>query len=1049
VSITGIKGRFFLFERKKVVYFKHNKFAFLRFKSAFRQGVKISFFPSSISFLIIVAFWVQSCSTTHQAPIHKQVYHDITSRYNAYHNAIEKWKATIKNIESNHKDDYREVIPVFPYTNAKETSAFASDCDDIVKRSTAAIQYHPYSNWSDDHFLLIGKAYYLKGDYEKAAQTFRYISTKYKDGVDYIAVQKERGKKYSDAVKKKKPKKDPNRPKYKVIKNKDGTKVLQAQDNRPKRRLEIHDPARSEAIVWLVKALTAAKQFSDAEAVVAYARSDNKFYQDYDLELLLAEADLYVKQANYQQAIDPLEKALQRLKKKPRARTRPTFVLAQCYEAVGNFSASSKTYRDVLKARPNYDMEFYAKIKRANLGRRSGGGSAEVKSLLLKMSKDGKNKEYLDQIYYELGEISLAESDKISARKYFRKSVEANKNNQEQRAQTFLRLAEIDFADELYASAKYNYDSCLLAMSKDDKRYASVEFKNKMLARLVENLNIIHIEDSLQKIAAMSEDERKRFAQKIMAQRQGEEQKKQDLGSPAPANMPANLPDNSPAGSQQNTSAWYFYNPTLRAQGYNDFIKRWGNRKYEENWRRSDKNSTAAADETSSAQSEVKDASAGTASSQINQESKPLSEEDKILKGVPLTQAELAQSNERLALAYYNLAILYKDELQNFRKSLRTFEELNHRLKKHKFLLETYYYCYLLCKDYLNQPAKAEEYKKKILAEFSDSKIAALLRNENFLAQEAERQKEIEAYYASTYNDFANGALALASEKILLSDVKFKPNPLRPKFDLLNVLILAKLNRLEDYVQALNKLIANTPDDEVRKTAQELLEMLNHSGLPMIDWSKTPQPQDTAASAQQTSPPVSNVHHAAPPVNFPNTFIDTAKNLSSSPVHPAPATGSAHSGKDSIQKKESTPAVSAPSTTKPKIDTVISNFVYQPESPHLILVYFRDASVQQPQIASAVNAINQFNSESFAQLKLTAKSVLIDEKTKLITVRQFKNQAAAGEYLKSISEKPGWMKDIDSSKYFIASISFENFSKLLTEKNGNVYEQFYQWKYQP
>lgn len=1008
-----------------------------------------SFF--SIYFAIVVvalAFWAQSCSTTNHAPIHKQAYHDITSRYNAYHNAIEKWKATIKNIDNNHKDDYREVIPVFSYTNAKETSTYGSDYDDIVKRSTGAIQLHPYSNWSDDHFLLIGKAYYLKGDYEKAAQTFRYISTKYKEGVDYITVQKDRGKKYSDVVKKKKPKKDPNKPVYKVIKNKDGTKVMQAQDNRPKRKLEIHDPARSEAMVWLVKALTAAKQFADAEAVVAFARSDNKFYQNYDLDLLLAEADIYVKQKNYNSAIEPLEKALAKLKKKPRARTRPTFVLAQCNEALGNYTAAAKGYKDVLKARPNYDMEFYAKIKRANLGRRSGGGSGEIKSLLLKMSRDGKNKEYLDQIYYELGEISLSESDKISARKYFRKSVENNTTNKEQLAQTFLRLAEVDFADEQYASAKYNYDSCLLAMSKDDKRYAATEFKDKMLSRLVENLSIIQVEDSLQKIARMSDEERKRFAQRVIAQREAEEQKKQDeKNNPQNNLMNNNLPNaQNSTNNQAAGSTWYFYNPTVRAQGYNDFIKKWGNRKYEENWRRKDKSSSTATDDNATSNAESKDTTTNNKTISQLKDGKPLTEEDKVLQGVPLTEDELTKSNEKLILAYYNLAIIYKDDLQNYRKSLRTFEELNNRFAQHKFLLEDYYYCYLLCKDYLNNQPKAEEYKSKILSTFPDSKIAAVLRNENFLAQEMQRQNEIDNYYASTYNDFASGALASASEKILMSDVKFKPNPLRPKFDLLNVLILAKQNRLEDYVQALNKLIATTPDAEVKKTAEGLLESLNNSGLPMIDLSKNPPPSaDTAqASVNNTQPIQVAVINASTNTNFADTT--TKNNSTSNPATNNPATAVA-AAKDSTKNIASSNNVNTAVATKPKIDTVISNFVFNAESPHLVMIFFKDAAVNQSQISGAVAALNQFNNETFSTLKLTAKSVLLDEKTKLITVRQFKNKTAAEEYTQAFSAKQDLLKDIDATKYYIASISFENFSKLLTEKKGDVYEQFYLWKY--
>jgi len=1000
----------------------------------------------SIAAGLLMLLMAQSCSTTNHAPVHKQAYHDITSRYNAYHNANEKMKASLKNIEANVKDNYKEVLRVFPYSDTKQTSALGGDFDAVIKHSTTAIQLHPYSNWSDDHFLLVGKSYYLKGDLDKATQSFRYISTKYKEGVDYIIIQRDRGKKSSDVKKKKKPKKDPNKPVYKTIVNKDGTKLLQAQDNRPKKTLVMHDHRRSDALVWLVKSLTQQKLYSDAEAVVAFARSDNKFYKDLDKELLLAEADIYVTNKNYQSAIPPLEKVLVMMKKKKRAKTRPTFVLAQCYEAVGNYSAASKAYKDMLKGNPNFDMEFYSKIKRANLGRKSGGSSAEIKKLLAKMSKDGKNKEYLDQIFYELGEISLAESDKVSARKYFRKSIDANTTNEEQRAQTFLRVAEIDFAEELYAASKFNYDSSLLAMKTEDARYNATEARAKMLGRLVEQMNIIQVEDSLQKIAKMSPDERLKFAKKIIADREAAEQKKEDDKANASKGTfdktnTAN-PLNQPAQAAGSGSSWYFYNVALRSQGYNDFVKLWGRRKYEENWRRKDKSSVIVAEETPEEVAKKDSISAAKKPEEVKNATAQ-SDEEKVLVGIPQNEDELKKSTDKLVNAYYELAVIYKEDLQNYRKSTRTFEEMNERFGKHKLLLESYYYIYLLASNHLNNSAKAEDYKNRILNEFPNSKIALLLRNTNYLAEETARQNELNNYYAATYNDFASGALASASEKISLADVQFKPNPLRPKFDLLKVLIIGKENRLDDYVQALNKLIANTSDPDVKKTAEDLLANLNSSGLPMVDLSKQapPIPDSTSTSkinpTQPNTPPTQTpTTQPANPVNIVSTSADTSTKKTS---NVAPAT----------TKKDSVAAASTPQPKqfKPLIDTVISNFNYTPDAPHLLMVFFKDPTIQQSQISIAVANINQFNNESFTTLKLAAKPVLVDDKNKLITVRQFKNSNLASEYLTAFNSKPDIIKGIDPSKYYVALISFENFSKLLTERKTDVYEQFYLWKY--
>lgn len=62
---------------------------------------------------------------------------------------------------------------------------------------------------------------------------------------------------------------------------------------------------------------------------------------------------------------------------------------------------------------------------------------------------------------------------------------------------------------------------------------------------------------------------------------------------------------------------------------------------------------------------------------------------------------------------------------------------------------------------------------------------------------------------------------------------------------MLAALILAKQNRLGDYVQALNKIINKSKDVEVKKTASELLSNLNKSALPQIDLSKDSTMRDS------------------------------------------------------------------------------------------------------------------------------------------------------------------------------------------------------------
>ena len=64
-------------------------------------------------------------------------------------------------------------------------------------------------------------------------------------------------------------------------------------------------------------------------------------------------------------------------------------------------------YTYVLKHSSTYEMEFNAKINLAQCYRSQSGRSDFIVKKLMKMLKDDKNKDFLDQIYYALAQIAL------------------------------------------------------------------------------------------------------------------------------------------------------------------------------------------------------------------------------------------------------------------------------------------------------------------------------------------------------------------------------------------------------------------------------------------------------------------------------------------------------------------------------------------------------------------------------------------------------------------------------------------------------------------
>src|SRR5690606_11106928 len=143
---------------------------------------------------------------------------------------------------------------------------------------------------------------------------------------------------------------------------------------------------------------------------------------------------------------------------------------------------------------------------------------------------------------------------------------------------------------------------------------------------------------------------------------------------------------NAPTATQSGatgtgSSSWYFYNVQLRTKGYSDFVKKWGKRKQEDNWRRKDK--------TNSSDFSTENVLANT-SQHVESEEDITELEEKALENLPLTVEKITQSNDKVIDAYYASGTIYKDDLENYRKARQQFEELLRRFPKSRLEAETY-----------------------------------------------------------------------------------------------------------------------------------------------------------------------------------------------------------------------------------------------------------------------------------------------------------------------------------------------------------------------
>ncbi len=737
-----------------------------------------------MSLFVFVTLLFSACKTNKNTFIHRG-WHNMTARYNGYYYSNENIKETVKKIEKANKDDFSRIIPLFIYTNNVSSKSYYSDFDKTIKKSSVVIQRHTITEkkskkeipnackWIDENYMLIGKAHFYKRDLFSALEAFEYVAKIY-----------------------------PN------------------------------PESKYNGMLWSIRTNNEIGSFSLSEASIDEIRNATDFPTDrsFQRELSAVTADYYLKRADYSPSIRYLTKAIALTRNKP-TKARYTYVLAQVYEKLGDKQKASQYYAMVPGLHPSYDMAFSAQINRAKLYDISSGGSKGIKKELNKMLHDDKNIEFQDQIFYALADIAQKENDVPLALTYLGKSLKASTSNNTQKALSYLKRADIYFEKPDYKNAQANYDSTMTFLPKDYVDYAVIDEKKRSLTALVTNLNVITLEDSLQRMGKMTEKERNAMVEKMISKIEEDEKAKEEerLNQNNKIQLANTNTTNTNAGEA--SSAWYFYNPATVSFGIGAFNKKWGPRKLEDNWRRSEKDMVGSAineDNNSDLTDSAQTLGAGTS---LVSKTKNKKDKNYYLKNVPLTSDAFAKSNLRIVEAYYNVGSIYKEQLLNNLKSVETFEELLHRYPENKYKLNSYYQLY---RTYLamNNQVKSDYYKNMLLKDYPDSDYATIIKNPSYGADVAASKSQVENFYAETYQLYAESNYLQALENCKKADSSYSKNSLMPKFGFLKALCIGRTQDIGAFETALTQVVVKYPKDPVKERAMEMLDIIKKQKNP-------------------------------------------------------------------------------------------------------------------------------------------------------------------------------------------------------------------------
>jgi len=756
-----------------------------------------------------------SCSTKKNTVVTRN-YHNLTAYYNYYYNANLSYENGVAKSEKNYPMNYTDLLPVFTFNNQQMAGAIAGDMDRAVKKATGLVAHHSitvkpkpkkgapnkkdrefynqneFCVWVPEAYLLIGKANVYGMNYDKALQTFNYMLTEY-----------------------------PN------------SKSLY------------------EAKVWMAIIDAQTGSYEEGQEMLRSLNADKKFPTKLRPLLLLSFADMDIKRKAYADAIPYLKKALQSHWKKNR-RVRLTYLLGQLYEKIGDNEKSIEAFRAVTKMNPAYETAFNAQIKIAILYQ-SGQKGKDLRKVLLKLAKDEKNREYLDLVYYALGKIDLAENDMPAAMKNFALSVSKSVSNNFQKGLSSITLADLYFEKPDYIMAQAYYDTAVTVLDNTYPDYAQLKLKTDNLTSLVSDLRVVSREDSLQRVAKMSEADRnaliasliKKVQEEEEAKRKEEEQQRYAASYYQQQQATQNL-----AGQQG--GKWYFYNPATLAVGSSEFQMLWGKRKLEDNWRRKNKGISELTGDvgTGTTEEETGIAAAASVKKQLSKNSREF-----YLADLPLTDSLMKASSKRIETSLLKAGAVYQNQMKDYLAAIKTYEEFAQRFPNNADLVSVYFDIYQLSLA-IKDAQRIKKYRDLLVNKYPNSTYAMAITNPDYLKKLTDQQGEEEKNYEQLYQTFSAGNFPAAAQQATAAINKYPDSNLQPKYQLILAICQGDGGNLAAYRNALNAVMKKFPSTEEANKAREMIANLNNVELKLAQ---------NATLAENKNPQTDQEH---PSVNY-------------------------------------------------------------------------------------------------------------------------------------------------------------------------------------
>lgn len=737
-------------------------------------------------------------------------YQAFITKYNIYYNGDTHFKETLKEMENKYEDDYSQLLfmhPIEAKNNPKSPQPSGS-FDRSIEKAQKAIQLRSitkrpkkksgkqsaeYKEWLKreeynpflhNAWMMMGRSQFFNGDFLGAASTFFYTSKHFRWLPETV----------------------------------------------------------TEAQLWQARSYCALDWLFETENIIIKIKDEQLTNNTLKELYNNVYANYYIKLNDYDKAIPYLQKAIDYADGSQKTRLR--FLLGQLYSRIGKKQEAYEAFKKAGGASSApYRTKFNARIKQSEVY--TGDNiESEVKALK-RMTRYDRNKDFLDQVYYAIGNIYLSRKDTLKAIENYEMANKKSTRNGIDKAINQVTLGNLYYISHNYDKAQPCYSEAVPQLPENYPNYLQLKRRSDVLDELAVYSQNVTLQDSLLRLSELTPEQLDKVINKIiedlkkkekeeeenakreeyLAQQRAQGSNLQNTGSSAPKTFTLNTDD-----------SWYFYNTATKNAGKTEFQKNWGSRKLEDNWRRRNKASFDSSEFDANNDGEDGEENDSVATDSTGKE---LTKEDEeklkraedphypeyYIKQIPKTDEEKNTAHEIIQEGLYNMGIILKDKMEDFSASRSEFDRLLTRYPDNIYRLDTYYNLYIMAVRQ-NDYTEAEKYRSLIIEQFPESNYGIAMQDPNYLENLKTMNTRQEELYTQAYNAYLNNNNGAVHEAYEYMIKEYPLSRIIPKFMFLHALAYVTEKDSEKFNSTLKELLEKYPETDITPLASSYLKQM-------------------------------------------------------------------------------------------------------------------------------------------------------------------------------------------------------------------------------